>query len=104
MHKQEQRVRIIDMPNDGGNVIPDPVVALAPRVETGAVQFGDDWTGLFIRGDDAFALMMAIDSLEHHFNRSGEDRLPIAARRLLGIRDVIRDDVMVGGGGEDGRG
>jgi hypothetical protein len=24
------------------------------RVETGAVQFGDDWPGVFIRGDDAF--------------------------------------------------
>lgn len=23
------------------------------RVETGAVQFGDDWPGIFIRGDDA---------------------------------------------------
>ena len=26
------------------------------RVETGAVQFGDDWTGLFIRGDDCVLL------------------------------------------------
>lgn len=24
-----------------------------PRVETGPVQFGDDWPGVFIRGDDA---------------------------------------------------
>lgn len=24
------------------------------RVETGAVQFGDDWPGVFIRGDNAF--------------------------------------------------
>jgi hypothetical protein len=23
------------------------------RVETGALQIGDDWTGLFVRGDDA---------------------------------------------------
>jgi hypothetical protein len=27
-----------------------------PRVETGPVQFGDDWPGLFVRGDDALAL------------------------------------------------
>ena len=26
------------------------------RIETGALQIGDDWTGLFIRGDDAFML------------------------------------------------
>jgi hypothetical protein len=24
------------------------------RVETGVVQFGDDWPGVFIRGDNAF--------------------------------------------------
>lgn len=29
------------------------------RVETGAVQFNDDWPGLFIRGDDSFSLISA---------------------------------------------
>jgi len=32
------------------------------RVETGPVQFGDDWPGYFIRGDNAFAIRMAIAS------------------------------------------
>jgi hypothetical protein len=27
--------------------------AVEPRVETGPLKFGDDWTGVFIRGDDA---------------------------------------------------
>lgn len=31
-----------------------------PRVETGPVRLGDDWTGLFIRGDDCFALAMTL--------------------------------------------
>ncbi|KKM72098.1 hypothetical protein LCGC14_1423990 [marine sediment metagenome] len=30
------------------------------RVETGPVRFGDDWAGLFIRGDDAFGLALQI--------------------------------------------
>lgn len=30
------------------------------RVETGVVQFGDDWPGVFIRGDDAFYLSTAL--------------------------------------------
>lgn len=30
------------------------------RVETGAVQFGDDWPGVFIRGDNAFRYAMAL--------------------------------------------
>jgi hypothetical protein len=30
------------------------------RVETGPVQFGDDWPGLFIRGDNAFGYAMSL--------------------------------------------
>lgn len=33
------------------------------RVETGAVQFGDDWPGVFIRGDNAFAYAMALETV-----------------------------------------
>jgi hypothetical protein len=31
------------------------------RVETGAVRFGDDWPGVFIRGDNAFGYIAALD-------------------------------------------
>jgi hypothetical protein len=31
-----------------------------PRVETGPVQFGADWPGLFIRGDNAIGLALQI--------------------------------------------
>jgi len=30
------------------------------RVETGVVQFGDDWPGLFIRGDDCFRYALSL--------------------------------------------
>lgn len=33
------------------------------RVETGSIQFGDDWPGVFIRGDNAACYSMALDSL-----------------------------------------
>lgn len=33
------------------------------RIETGPVQFNDDWPGFFIRGDNAFALRMAIATI-----------------------------------------
>ena len=33
------------------------------RPETGPMQFGDDWTGIFIRGDNAFYYQMALDSI-----------------------------------------
>lgn len=31
------------------------------RVETGVLQLGADWPGVFIRGDDALAYMLALD-------------------------------------------
>lgn len=30
------------------------------RVETGPVQFNEDWPGFFIRGDNAFAIRMSL--------------------------------------------
>ena len=32
------------------------------RIETGPTQIGDDWPGVFIRGDDAFGMLMSLDS------------------------------------------
>lgn len=42
-----------------GNVryLPEPTV----RVETGVTQFGEDWPGVFIRGDDAFHYASHLD-------------------------------------------
>lgn len=33
------------------------------RVETGPVQFNDDWPGLFIRGDECFCILTVVDSV-----------------------------------------
>ena len=33
------------------------------RPETGAMQFDDDWPGVFIRGDNAFAAVMSLEHL-----------------------------------------
>ena len=35
-----------------------------PRVETGPTQFGEDWPGLFIRGDEALGLAKLIEKLQ----------------------------------------
>ena len=51
------------------------------RVETGVVQFGDDWPGIFIRGDNAFPMALALrEKLE------GRDH-PIMVEPLL--RDLL---------------
>lgn len=38
------------------------------RVETGPVMFGDDWTGLFIRGDDAFGFALSLRAILDEVN------------------------------------
>ena len=38
-----------------------PLPARAPRIETGATQIGDDWPGVFIRGDDCFMYALALE-------------------------------------------
>ena len=69
-----------------------------PRVETGAVQFGDDWPGLFIRGDNAFALAMHIDAIERALKGdSDEFERTYAMTNLASIRDIIRGNVILCG-------
>ncbi|MFA5152930.1 MAG: hypothetical protein WC554_10245 [Clostridia bacterium] len=38
-------------------------IKLAHRIETGALKIGDDWTGYFIRGDNAMYLCQAIENI-----------------------------------------
>jgi len=40
------------------------VPAVEDRVETGAVQFGEDWPGLFVRGDDCLRLAQAYHAMK----------------------------------------
>ena len=47
------------MPNDGR------------RPETGPMQFGKDWPGLFIRGDHAFQYFMSLEEAIARLKRSG---------------------------------
>lgn len=39
------------------------VPAQDERVETGVVRFGDDWPGVFLRGDDAFDFFLTLKYL-----------------------------------------
>ena len=41
--------RLLPYPEDG------------KRVESGPVKFGDDWAGVFLRGDDALAVALELD-------------------------------------------
>ena len=73
-----------------------PAPTTAPRVETGAVQFGDDWPGLFLRGDRCMELAAALQSMAEQI---GSDRLAMLAVGTLGptgrLLEMIRRDVIV---------
>lgn len=43
------------------------------RVETGAIQFDDDWPGLFIRGDDCAFLAMQITTISEYIREQFEN-------------------------------
>lgn len=86
-------VQKIDYPNSGG-----PGDGPNPRIETGAVQFGDDWPGLFIRGDNAMALLLAVETLAGQISKHPQVRedpiIGYSLSQLAGIAEIIRDDVI----------
>ena len=80
-------VRHLPAPNDGG------------RVETGAVKFGDDWPGLFIRGDNAISLRQRINDLLSYLPSEDVQNIAAignAAFDLKEIADIIGNDVIHG--------
>jgi hypothetical protein len=64
------------------------------RVETGATRFGDDWNGLFIRGDDCIMLMAILEKLRgDSVCRFLLD--PWDDGHLKMLLDMIHDDVLL---------
>jgi hypothetical protein len=92
------KVQVIPYPNNGGPAPDGP----APRVESGAIQFGNDWPGMFLRGDNAFAIAMTIDEIGAFLNaipdklkvECGGVGLAMAFMRLKSLRDTIMTDVV----------
>lgn len=62
--------------------------ALAERPETGPLRFGDDWTGVFLRGDAALPMAMALDSLMDRA-KSAEPADPFTLMTCQGLRDIL---------------
>lgn len=65
------------------------------RVETGVVQFEDDWPGIFIRGDDCFAYAMALDTVIKRYKVDAEhfeDRF--AYNALKDLMDLLQSSTV----------
>ena len=69
------------------------------RVETGAVKFGDDWAGLFIRGDNAIDLRQKIHDLLEYLPADvvrNNYKIGNVTYILRELADIIGKDVMFG--------
>jgi len=61
------------------------------RVETGPVQFGSDWVGLFIRGDDCFRFAEALSTyLKAHPPEGCELLQRCSGNYLAGLLEMLR--------------
>ncbi len=76
----EQRITQIPLPGSSG------------RTPTGAIQFQDDWPGLFVRGDDAIGLLFGVRQLERILGEKYNEYLPQSLKRIV---EIIEGDVIV---------
>jgi len=62
---------------------------------TGAIQFEDDWPGLFIRGDRAISLLSKIRGLQERLANHPDVVVAACLVELGEIADLIERDVVV---------
>src|SRR5215217_8007125 len=70
-----------------------PLPGGSGETPTGAMQFQQDWPGLFIRGDDAIFVAASIRELEGRLAGNDDVRIAMALSRLTKIADIIERDV-----------
>ncbi len=70
-------------------------IPLALRVPTGALQFQDDWPGLFMRGKDAVFLMARIRILAERLGNQTDLGIISVMCSLNELADLIDRDVKV---------
>jgi hypothetical protein len=60
------------------------------RAETGPMSFGDDWTGVFIRGDNAAAYAMVLSNVLGNYKDSDVVAVgPIEVQQLKGLLELL---------------
>jgi len=80
--EMEERVRVLP--------------AVYPRIETGAVRFGDDWPGLFMRGDAAFYFSRQMKFVLERFDLEKKELPDVLIKEALSfVIDIIDRDVFL---------
>ena len=70
------------------------------RVETGAVQFGDDWSGIFIRGDECAHYSKVLEILLESY---GVVLSPLICSEIRKLKEFLNSSTScLGSGGEEG--
>ena len=60
------------------------LLAQERRVETGPIQFGEDWPGVFIRGDNAAYYALVVGETLHELSGQGDDLELLLVREAMG--------------------
>ena len=72
-----------------------PVPGGSGQVPTGAIQFENDWPGLFIRGDDAIDMASKIRLLQQRLSDSQDGLVKLSLGVLDKFADIIDRDVQM---------
>ena len=72
-----------------------PLPGGSGQARTGAVHFQDDWPGIFIRGDDAIALLQEIRAMQRALRAR---KVPFIDFKREEVAEVIERDVIVRSG------
>ncbi len=72
-----------------------PFPGSSGQTPTGALQFQDDWPGLFVRGDTAISLHISIRALEQRLANHPDAVVTAALLKLKEIADIIEREVIV---------
>jgi len=78
-----------------GKITSIPYTGNSGNTPTGALQFQDDWPGLFIRGDDAIQILGAIRRIQEFAGKRQTDEVTVPLLLLAKIAGVIDHDVIV---------
>ena len=70
-----------------------PLPGGSGRAPTGAVQFQDDWPGLFIRGDTAIIMAHAIRTLEASLRDTADVVVASQLMKLARLAEIVERDV-----------
>jgi hypothetical protein len=75
------------------NILQIPLPGGSGQARTGAVQFQDDWPGLFIRGDDAIAVLHEIREVQQALVANNVN-VAVFGSKLDQIARIIERDVI----------